>query len=60
LVKKRYFEVKAGNSSHSSNEREFSEDHPRSYDTINVDGDNMLHDAREIGRNAKKLWDKLP
>jgi len=60
LVKKKYHEVKAGNSSHSTGERKFRDDNPRKYKTVNVDGDNPLHDVRELGRKAKKVWDKLP
>ncbi|MGY5140741.1 MAG: hypothetical protein ACW9W9_04965 [Candidatus Nitrosopumilus sp. Bin_571-38] len=59
MVKKIFHEIKAGNSSHSTKEREFRDENPRKYKTTYVDGDNPLHNAKEIGRKAKKFWNEL-
>ena len=60
LVKEKIFEIKAGKSSQSSKERELQKANPRKYTIKHVDGDNPLHDVRESGRKAKKVWDDLP
>ena len=60
MVKKKFVEVKAGKSSQSSKEREWQKTNPRKYTIKEVDGDNPLHDVREFGRKAKKIWDDLP
>ena len=54
-----YVENKLNNAKLSEREKEFKENHPRSYEVNHKEGGSFINDARKTGRKIKEEWDNL-